>query len=62
MCGFLKGFAQKLNGLKRCFFTIGGLGRRRPFQGQKRAKKFCNPILRDCKISTNMQTVFREKT
>jgi len=25
------------------------------------AKKFCNPILRDCKIFTSIQAVFREK-
>ena len=61
LCGFLKGCAQKSNGLKRCFFTVRRLEWRRPFGGRKRAKKFCNPIWRDCKISADTQTVFREK-
>jgi len=38
------------------------IARRRPFWGRKRAKKFCNPILRNHKIFGVIKVFLQEKT
>ncbi len=59
---FLKRSGHKFKRFVKAIFCGWRLGRRGPFWGRKQAKKFCNPILRDCKIFRNIPLVYHQKT